>query len=471
MTPEALVLCGPVIGKVTDTSANILLEVDGKAEIVCIATPAAGGTSVSVAKMLTARSPAIFRLQGLLPETAYDITFSGIAVAHMRLLQERGCKVRTFPPFDCMKSLRIIAVSCDYPTRLLDDGATNPWANVASLCKSGDCDVMLHLGDQVYTWENGRMLAAQAKMEGIRRDFTTPEVAQRMELNASRELQESYNFTWSLPEQASALAHSSHLMIWSDNDVTNDFTVLRKPDGSQEYSAEFLTVAMQVYRIYQRSLWDPSAIDVDLASFQKQSELKEWHFHTYGPCGIFFIDMRGNRINADGKLVDGLPPLMSEAQRVAIVEAFDTPGLKAMLLCAEIPFLGPDPVEVQEGAKKLPFLKDHWPYNLDELKFLLDLCFDFKAKEDGREVLLLGGDIHVGVDSSVTDSATGLTIRQITTSPITNSASVFHCPLEGVIGDRYSYKHTPYPSKRNFCTIDMGFEGGKATAKVDLVCV
>eukprot|EP00429_Kryptoperidinium_foliaceum_P039590 CAMPEP_0176176422 /NCGR_PEP_ID=MMETSP0120_2-20121206/90368_1 /TAXON_ID=160619 /ORGANISM="Kryptoperidinium foliaceum, Strain CCMP 1326" /LENGTH=229 /DNA_ID=CAMNT_0017514469 /DNA_START=1 /DNA_END=688 /DNA_ORIENTATION=+ len=229
MTPEALVLCGPVIGKVTDTSANILLEVDGKAEIVCIATPA------------DLRHHIFWHRRG----------------AHA-IVAGKGLQSPHLPAIRLHEELADYRGELRLSNQVVDDGATNPWANVASLCKSGDCDVMLHLGDQVYTWENGRMLAAQAKMEGIRRDFTTPEVAQRMELNASRELQESYNFTWSLPEQASALAHSSHLMIWSDNDVTNDFTVLRKPDGSQEYSAEFLTVAMQVYRIYQRSLWDPS---------------------------------------------------------------------------------------------------------------------------------------------------------------------------------------------------------------------
>ena len=53
----------------------------------------------------------------------------------------------------------------------------------------------------------------------------------------------------------------------------------------------------------------------------------------------------------------------------------------------------------------MDFLKDHWPYNEDELIRLLDLCFSWKSAGEvsgqGREVLLIGGDIHCGVTSVV----------------------------------------------------------------------
>jgi hypothetical protein len=34
----------------------------------------------------------------------------------------------------------------------------------------------------------------------------------------------------------------------------------------------------------------------------------------------------------------------------------------------------------------------------------LDLLFEFKAKGEGREVILIGGDIHTGVTSVIYDN-------------------------------------------------------------------
>ena len=45
--------------------------------------------------------------------------------------------------------------------------------------------------------------------------------------------------------------------------------------------------------------------------------------------------------------------------------------------------MGPAPHALQvkdpEVLAKIPFLVDHWPYCLDELVWLLELCFNFKA--------------------------------------------------------------------------------------------
>eukprot|EP00930_Biecheleria_cincta_P095845 TRINITY_DN87745_c0_g1_i1.p1 TRINITY_DN87745_c0_g1~~TRINITY_DN87745_c0_g1_i1.p1 ORF type:complete len:281 (-),score=39.77 TRINITY_DN87745_c0_g1_i1:346-1188(-) len=259
-------------------------------------------------------------------------------------------------------------------------------------------------------------------------------------------------------------------MIWSDNDVTNDFTALRKPDGKQEYDPQYLNVAMRLYREYQRRLWDPECV-VEKAAYEALPAVEEWHFHTYGPFGIFMVDMRGNRIAPSGVLRDGLPPILSQRQRDAIEEAFQKPDLKCMILAAEIPFVGEPPDVIKEKAEKLPFLKDHWPYSLDELLWVLDLCFSWKSAVPGREVLMLTGDIHVSVDSTISDSKTGQTIRHIVTSPITNEVSGFHPQLVGKLSDRYSYVHKPLAGQRTFCRISLDLSEAKVVADVDLVCI
>ena len=51
-----------------------------------------------------------------------------------------------------------------------------------------------------------------------------------------------------------------------------------------------------------------------------------------------------------------------------------------IILANEIPFVGDDPESIQEKAKKVDFLKDHWPYNLADLVRILDLCFTWKSQ-------------------------------------------------------------------------------------------
>ena len=117
--------------------------------------------------------------------------------------------------------------------------------------------------------------------------------------------------------------------------------------------------------------------------------------------------------------------------------------------------------------------KEHWPYLLDELLWLLDLCFEWKAASPGREVVLLAGDIHVGVTSAIRDAQTGLTIQHLTTSPITNSVSKFFNPLEGALSDRYTYTHTVLDGLHNFADLDLRLadDGTTVEAKVKLVGV
>jgi len=264
-------------------------------------------------------------------------------------------------------------------------------------------------------------------------------------------------------------------MIWSDNDVTNDFTIARNPDGLQSWDKEYLSTAMRVYRMYQRALHDPKVNTVQ-ADLDHRIDVEEWHSHIYGPLGVFFIDMRGNRIQPDGQIkpikampTDKLPNIMSDKQRKEMLQLFANEDLMCIVICAEIPFAGENPEGIQEKALKFPMLKDHWCYQMEELCFILDNAFKFKASKPGRECILLGGDIHVSVETIITEMKTGIEILQLTTSPITNDVSRFRPVLEGDIDRRYVYKHNPKPyvKQRTFAMLDISFDGAdnQCTAK------
>ena len=93
-------------------------------------------------------------------------------------------------------------------------------------------------------------------MDLYNRPSATDAEKEKMISSAEEVLRGAYRYTFNLPSTRAALAQSSHLMIWSDNDIANDFTEKEKEDGSY-YSPEFLQAAMGVYSEYQRQLWDP----------------------------------------------------------------------------------------------------------------------------------------------------------------------------------------------------------------------
>jgi len=479
---DTLVLLGPVNGKVTHCTGNVLIEIDEDRSITCEAVPLGesnnnnnnrkrGGKSIiRVTRRMRAGEPMCFALEGLVPKTEYAIRFFPLPAVQQDELRERGCVIRTLPHPSEMKEIRICAVSCDWCPWRLDEPkckVENPWNRVAQLCKDGEIDLMFHLGDQVYTWENGCQLAAMRALDLCAMPGVGEDLVQKMKKLGARKLQEAYQATWNVEHTARSLSHSSHLMIWSDNDVTNDFTIARNKDGYQSWDKEYLSTAMRVYRMYQRALHDPAVL-TDQQQLDHRKEVEEWHSHIYGPLGVFFIDMRGNRIQPNGEIkpkkanpTDKLPSVMSDKQRKEMLQLFDNKDLMCIIVCAEIPFVGENPNGIQEKALKFPMLKDHWCYQMEELTFILDAAFKFKASKPGRECILLGGDIHVSVDTIITEISTGIEVLQLTTSPITNDVSRFRPDLEGTIDNRYSYKHnpTPYVKQRTFAMLKISFEG------------
>ena len=117
------------------------------------------------------------------------------------------------------------------PSRLLL-GQLNPWKFIDKIIGSRvnkkddvDIDVILHLGDQVYPDDENISHAAKifAKLYD-----DMDESKQKDMMDRGRELwREKYRKNFNMPFKKEVLAKVSNLMIWSDNDVANDFTTLK----------------------------------------------------------------------------------------------------------------------------------------------------------------------------------------------------------------------------------------------------
>ena len=133
-------------------------------------------------------------------------------------------------------------------------GQKNPWYEIAK--KSYRTDVILHLGDQVYN--KGEDNDKTCQLFGEEYEAMEDSEKKLMKKRGRALLAKKYRQTWNKKATRSCLQQGCHLMIWSDNDVANDFTTMKDQNGEQAYPPAFLQVGIEMYRDYQRLLWDTS---------------------------------------------------------------------------------------------------------------------------------------------------------------------------------------------------------------------
>lgn len=284
------VLCGPVLGEITSDSAVVMLEISGPQQRTPISCNLykEGEPEEPVAAMkfeVRLKRQICFTFEGLEPDTEYTVVLNGLAKYYAA---RRMATFKTKP--ETPTTFRLFAVSCDRPRRLLL-GQQNPWKHMLRRLKGVDC--LLHLGDQIYP-DDVDIAEADLMFNKIFDDLPA-EKQTKMMLRGRELFRNKYRKVYSRDAKAECMTKVSNLMIWSDNDVANDFTTMKNEERGQAYHPSFLQCGMRTYREYQRRLWDPKC------SPHVPEVIEEWHSHVYGPIGIFMFDLRGNRITGEGQ--------------------------------------------------------------------------------------------------------------------------------------------------------------------------
>eukprot|EP01012_Entosiphon_sulcatum_P063548 TRINITY_DN9115_c0_g1_i1.p1 TRINITY_DN9115_c0_g1~~TRINITY_DN9115_c0_g1_i1.p1 ORF type:complete len:1163 (-),score=165.57 TRINITY_DN9115_c0_g1_i1:14-3502(-) len=485
------IIVGPVVGEVTATSAIILLEVDSTCSVGVHLLK--GNEEVrSLHLDFPPQRPHAFCLSDLDPGTSYEVLFSNVARADIR---DRTARFRTLP--EQPSQVRIVALSCDNPAAM-QLGDVDLWERILEWVDRDEVDVVLHLGDQVYTaGVCDECLKALAESHG------GPHVERRAEEIVVDHLRDLYRKSWNRPAVRRVLASTSHIMTWGDGDIAPDFTASWPAIYPASVSARFVQISRRIYREYQRQLWDlssttrPEAPSVTAISQQLRRQLllrgrdmtahgnlhslggenfeittvesqmlsehegneepqSEFHFHRWGNVGLFCMDVRGNRVSALGR---PLPrnPRIGDTQWAALQHALDTSRLSTLIITSELPFVTYQYDEVHQAAHTpgLEFLKEHWAYNFTELHQFLRMVLDWKKRLPAREILLLSGDLHCGCTTSIQDVLTGTTVTQLITSPITNHVSPFPAAFNGLLNNRWQYHHSPLAQQRNVAVINI----------------
>ena len=112
----------------------------------------------------------------------------------------------------------------------------------------------------------------------------------------------------------------------------------------------FTHVRYQVYREYQRQLWDPESLK---AAVITKADAEEFHFHRFGSVGVLFVDMRGSKIRMDG---EKLPRnnILSNNQRQFITRSLETRDMKALIVVSEFPIISDKAVRTRQFAAVNP---------------------------------------------------------------------------------------------------------------------
>lgn len=313
--------------------------------------------------------------------------------------------------------------------------------------KPGQIDLILHLGDQIYgdSAFGKAMSILNGKSKGNKRQET-----QILELYRSL-----YRMTWNYPPTQGVLASTSNLMIWDDHEIRDGW-------GSQKCdydksSPEFYvgTLARKVFREYQRQLWDD--IDVD----EVPGSGYEHHFHTWGSIGVMFVDQRGGRSFER----DAEKPYLGTKQWNDISNALSTGGLfsdvRALLVVTSVPLVYLSSGITTKGSMidMVEDLKDHWaylPHRKEQIE-MIRLLRRWKEASDDRNVLVIGGDVHVGGHTSIEHYDKEI-FKQFITSPVTNKPPNWYqfygirllMEAKETLGSSYSFEHYDFIRRRNF---------------------
>jgi len=332
---------------------------------------------------------------------------------------------------------------------MLTDVSRHPWSGV---------DAVVHLGGQVDM--DTATNAAIALLARAEREDEGSQSQKQLLNDALDHLREAYRTSWSLPGTREALSMGSHIMIRGALDFGNLLmgrkTGVNQPTISGKSKRTLRNLVKQVYREYQRQLWDPEGVaDAPMlgCSESGDEENGEWHFHQWGNVGVFCMDVKETRVwkgRSGGK--DSDMPLISDKQWECFSDAISVETLGTLVICCEVPFVSDSIGDARYKATDPAHahLVEHWPYHGSELLRLLNGLFEWQGALPNREVLLLCGGISVGVDSMIKHTSLGRDIRQVITGPAAAECETdLWAERTGVLNDSIVYEHGPVTTVHN----------------------
>eukprot|EP00941_MAST-03F_sp_MAST-3F-sp1_P003426 g3426.t1 len=321
----ATLLIGPVIGKVTTTTAVVMLEVDCESDITCVIRDDITGEEKEKMIEMPERRPRGFFFKELNPGRLYHVRFKNIHQSEDHV--GSFCTFLEEPNF-----FRFFAVGDDDVECASDH--RNSWAELEARIKETSnglrrrvSDLLVHIGGQamvgkafgVKEWKAHAEAMQSSEIRGSKH-FDAEELV-LCEARIKAQMRDIYRASWGVPERRFVLANTPNLAIWNERDLHNGiFEMFQKCELNTDFEGRqkaeeilalpsatvFLKYARQLYWEYQRQLWQPE--------YMGAGGEDEHYFCRLTPqCGILFVEPFANRLSADGTPKPG-QPMMSSRQ-------------------------------------------------------------------------------------------------------------------------------------------------------------
>ncbi|OQS05373.1 hypothetical protein THRCLA_02482 [Thraustotheca clavata] len=481
---------GPIVGrlqifkdvnteKVTVTG-TIMLEVNASCCITCIILDVLSGREIKLTIDMRANVPEQFVCNSLEPERRYAYLFEGIENSDKR-------KGTFHTPSANINTLNVVVVSSNFP-QLRDKACSNVWQLLFERVKTPwhGIDMLLHIGGQVPLHE-----AAHECMNWLRDQFSnspnTPkeDVIKQMRAKIVQRFQQEYRIAWNVPFVCEVLSNTSNLMIWTQNDIATTYgratdMLLRAgfTENDLEAAKTIQEIAIEVCLMYQSSLgWKNDLLqDDELQNStlqQEQSSLitapPKYYGLLFDYIGFFIFDMRTtnteDEMTCNKRLTKPLNPLdrptISEAQWLAFENLLRIKSIRALVLVMEYPLLLTNtklsPLESQSLFYNSFDMQAHWIACPALLEQLIALLFKWKEKFDGREVIIISGNMSIGLNTLLRNVKSSFLISTFATGPVIGSVNNFPFNDRGSFGPekQYEFEHRFVPRLPNYILLEI----------------
>eukprot|EP01060_Flectonema_neradi_P002202 TRINITY_DN11339_c2_g1_i1.p1 TRINITY_DN11339_c2_g1~~TRINITY_DN11339_c2_g1_i1.p1 ORF type:complete len:482 (+),score=65.56 TRINITY_DN11339_c2_g1_i1:112-1557(+) len=453
------VLLGPVVGRVTTTTARILVEYASDTSGKMLVTSSFGET-LRFTQNFKSEVPSVFKLENLQPGCQYRYVIQGTT------------KEGSFSTLsDQQHSMKVIVCSCDKPVQR---GSTDMFQKMYDqYIREGNVDLIVRNGDQVY---------ADHAFYECERIWKKGHNAEVKESDMLRAYQQVYRDTWNKTWVAKCYANASHIMLLDDHEIRNDWGTFKHDDDTSHRIYVCGLVGRKAYYLYQRQLWDDINVDDLMKNNYTPNPNTESTLVELNGTGILLVDCRGGR--SWGRIPqdkNSTKAWLGENQWQYIRSSLKETTVNSLIVVHSTP-----PVYLGSKSSKclscIPALVDKMGFGLHthEQAEYLDLFHSWKSEKANRKVTLVGGDLHYHLGSKVFKDNIEDGFRQIVASPVSNSPPpccarwlirCFMCRPCGPakVGGGWKIRHDSIDYDRNFVLLESYANSNQADMKIFVV--
>lgn len=454
-----LIVCGPIIGTVTDTTARILIEVDQDCEVIMKLYN--DKNEYKIKNFLSGKMPTIFKFENLEVHTKYFVGFDHDIEYENKYLSNVGSSFRTLR--GDVSNTKFLIISCNAISKELTTSKEySLWRHLAEDIEK--YDYALHIGDQVYLdWGEwfGDEENVYSKVKKLLQDVD-PSDFDKYEDEVRGFIRGEYLRTFNYEYVARVYRNIPNFMIFDDHEIYDNFAFFETNDESQSSQIDkyFAKHARWYYYAYQKQLWE----DINFTDFR--SVKKEYHYMTINHIAIFFVDRRGCRYwhNTPGDTLKlGSEQWADLDKCISKGGIFDTSNIKTVFLVTTTPIvLMAHSVVLDIYGMTQKEIYEQWSYDCPEEQIrLLKLVKDFRELTN-KEVVLISGDVHMAGCTDVYHNdkfvykqiiSSGIMQRCLTSFQVKMANFAFD--FKENLGDGFSFHHKHFTPHNNYGIIDV----------------